>query len=181
MKFLLENIVDGIFPDDNTKSAFKSRIEEENFSKSENHFSHFCVYFPAYDPENKLVFIGLHKKSGLWLFNGGHIEKSETPHQALKREIAEEWGTDIGIENDLNPELLTITHIEKNPVGRLCKTHYDIWFFIAQDSKKFSPDESLLKKEFYEIGWKTFDEARILAKDPITAIGINKIKEIVCK
>jgi len=58
---ILESTVAGI----EIKKTFKKRIKESNFSKDENEFSHFCVYFPAYDPKNKLVFIGHHKKSGI--------------------------------------------------------------------------------------------------------------------
>ncbi len=44
---------------------------------------------------NKALLIH-HKKLGLWLPVGGHIEKSETPDHALKREFKEELG--IGVE-----------------------------------------------------------------------------------
>ncbi len=177
----LENIISAVGADNCVRSAFELRIKENKFSESEDPFSHFCVYFPAYDPQNKLVFIGHHKKSGLWLFNGGHIEKDESPHSALKREISEEWGIDIEIGNNIKPELLTITKIENNPAGRPCKEHYDIWFFMSQDSKTFAPDKNLLEKEFYQIGWKTFGEARLLAKDPNTFLGIDKIEKIIYK
>lgn len=70
-------------------STFFSRIEKGQLTRDENISSHFCVYFAAYDPECKQVFIGQHKKSGLWLFNGGHIDKGETPNETLKREMGD--------------------------------------------------------------------------------------------
>jgi len=166
-------------PGGETKISFKKRIDENYFSKSQNPFSHFCVYFPAYDPANKLVYIGRHKKSGLWLFNGGHMEQNELPLDTLKRKIREEWGIDIQIKNDLKPVLVTITQIASNPAKRSCKIHYEFWFFIPQDSKTFQPDKKLSENEFYETGWKTFDDARALSKDPNTIIGINKIEGLV--
>jgi len=45
---------------------------------------------------DKLLLIH-HKKLNLWLPVGGHIEKDETPDDALKREIKEETGLEIEI------------------------------------------------------------------------------------
>jgi len=159
------------------RDLVQKRIESGFLSKSDNEFYHFCVYFPAYDQKKKLLFIGHHKKSGLWLANGGHVEKNESPKQALKREISEEWGIDMDVEN-LSPSLLTITEIESNPAKRLCKAHCDIWFFVPQDNEKFAPDKKLLSKEFYESGWKTFAEARLLSKDINTITGISEIEKL---
>jgi len=158
--------------------CYRKIISKGFFSAKDNAASHFCVYFPAYDPIKRLVFIGLHKKSGLWLVNGGHMEKDENPKQSLKREIKEEWGIDMEV-NGLTPSLLTITNIESNPAKRPCQVHYDIWFFISQDSNKFSPDKNKLAEEFYEFGWKTFNEARSLAKDQNTIKGIGEIEKII--
>jgi 8-oxo-dGTP pyrophosphatase MutT (NUDIX family) len=44
--------------------------------------------------DNKLLLIK-HKKLGLWLPVGGHIEKDETPDESLIREAKEEVGLDI--------------------------------------------------------------------------------------
>jgi 8-oxo-dGTP pyrophosphatase MutT (NUDIX family) len=175
---ILNDIVQTIDSDENIRIDFKRRIAQGSFSKDENKFSHFCVYFAAYDPAKHLVFIGHHRKSGLWLFNGGHMDKNETPWQSLKREIKEEWGIDMEIAN-LAPALLTVTNIINNPAKRSCKTHYDIWFFILLESKKFTPDNNLLLNEFYEIGWKTLSEARSLAKDPNTIKGLDEIEKFI--
>jgi len=116
------DITESTNANDKIKILFKKQIETGAFCKDEDKFSHFCVYFPAYDPKKRLVFIGHHKKSGLWLVNGGHIDKNETPKQALKREIGEEWGINLSVDG-LSPALLTITNIESNPARRSCKTH----------------------------------------------------------
>lgn len=58
-----------------TTRLFLARAREENLSRDENPESHFCVYFAAHDPTARELFLGHHKKSNLWIFNGGHIDK----------------------------------------------------------------------------------------------------------
>jgi 8-oxo-dGTP pyrophosphatase MutT (NUDIX family) len=48
--------------------------------------------------DNKLLLIH-HKKLDLWLPPGGHIEKDETPDDAVKREFLEELGIKVEILN----------------------------------------------------------------------------------
>ena len=49
--------------------------------------------------KNKVLLIH-HKKLDLWLPVGGHIQKNETPDDALLREIKEEVGIDVEIINN---------------------------------------------------------------------------------
>ena len=56
-----------------------------------------------------------HKKLSMWLPPGGHIEKNELPEEALKREVKEETGYDIEIEQTVNyPEEYNVSFIQ-NP------------------------------------------------------------------
>lgn len=155
------------------KSQFVSRIQEGNISRDENPASHICVYFAGYDPKKKRLFMGKHIKSGLWLFNGGHIDINETLEEAIYREMSEEWGMVKNV--DINsPSLFTLTHIE-NPKKQVCKTHYDIWYFIPLNKDEFNPSQKLLRKEFSEWGWKTREETNVLVKNEQTLSGIEKI------
>ena len=63
------------------------RLSEGRPTRDENPGSHFCVYFLSYNQANQTVFIIHHKKSGLWLTTGGHIDKGELPLEALEREM----------------------------------------------------------------------------------------------
>jgi ADP-ribose pyrophosphatase YjhB (NUDIX family) len=158
----------------NLKEKFKSRIKEGIITRDENPTSHFCVYFAAFDPANSQVFFGKHIKSGLWLFNGGHIDKNESLEDALYREMKEEW--DVIQKVDINsPSLFTYTQIE-NQKKQKCRMHYDIWYFIPFDKQKFSPNTKLLSKEFSEWGWKTIKEAQSLTRDEATQKGLIKIQ-----
>ncbi len=48
---------------------------------------------------NSKVLLIHHKKLNLWLPPGGHIEKDETPDDAVKRELKEELGLDVELLN----------------------------------------------------------------------------------
>ena len=123
------------------------------------------------------MFIGHHKKSDYWLFNGGHIDKGELPEETVAREIEEEWGNDIVFQKVPEQSFLTITEIDNKNVP--CKTHYDIWYFIPLNSNSFNPDENKLAIEFYENDWKTIKEARELVVDTNTLLAIDKIEELI--
>lgn len=154
------------------RRAFSVRLAQGNVSREEDPLSHFCVYFAAYDPNAKEVFIGHHRRSGLWLFNGGHMEKDELPADAVRREIGEEWG--IPVPRIPKPALLTLTKIE-HPETQICEWHYDMWYFMPVDKNAFDPDPKLLAKEFHQIGWKTFPQARLLVRDPSTITALRHL------
>jgi len=156
---------------------YKYRINQGKFTQSENEQSHFCAYFAAIDPDLKGIFIGHHKKSGLWLFNGGHINHGENLSQTLNREMDEEWGFHIILPRIIEPSLLTITHINNHP--QLCKTHWDIWFFMNFNKKKFKPKEKRLKTEFSKTQWTNLENASNLVKDPATIEAMNYLNRQV--
>ncbi len=157
---------------------YLKRVSEGELTRDENPVTHFCVYFAAFDPNNKEVFIGHHKKSGLWLFNGGHIDKGETADEALRREISEEWGIDINLDN-ISPSLLTITEIVSNPNGRPCKEHYDIWHLIPVGKDNFLPEKEKLDTEFYTTKWANISDARALVTDPCTIEALGFLEKTI--
>ncbi|MEI6266544.1 MAG: NUDIX domain-containing protein [bacterium] len=46
-----------------------------------------------------------HKKLGVWLDPGGHIESDETPDDAIVREVKEETGLDVEIISEIDTNL----------------------------------------------------------------------------
>lgn len=151
-----------------TYDAFKERIKGGAFSRDEDPQSHFCVYFLPYNFQNKKVFIAHHKKSGLWLSPGGHVDKEEVLSEALNREIGEELGIKNFFKEKPSPFLLTVTLIS-NQVA-LCKTHYDVWYLVPTDGSNFNIDPA----EFYDTKWLTIEEARkkVIDKANIKALEI---------
>ena len=51
---------------------------------------HLVSYFVLIDQERTQILLGDHKKSGLWLPAGGHVELDEHPAETVKREAKEE-------------------------------------------------------------------------------------------
>src|SRR4030042_2653229 len=171
----VKGIIEEKFSNDEIGKKFLERLKEGKLTKDENPKSHFCTYFAAYDPKTKQVFIGHHKKSGLWLFNGGHIDERETINQTLSREIDEEWGFGSDDFNIESTPLLTITDIY-NPTKQTCRVHYDLWHFIGVDKKEFKPDAVKLAEEFYKTDWKSLEDARKLITDKNTLSAVDFIE-----
>lgn len=171
-------IIDG-FSGLAVSKEFSARVREGRLTRDENSQSHFVVYFAAYDPESKKVFIGHHKKSGMWLFNGGHIDKGETPEEALVREVREEWGVEIDLQSVGEPRLLTVTPIENQRIR--CTRHYDFWYLVPVSKESFAPDKEKLDTEFYEMGWKGVGEARRLITDLNTLKVISEFERLFIK
>ena len=155
-------------------TEFLKRYRRGKISIKEDPEDHMCVYFAAFDPQAGEIFIGHHKKSGLWLFNGGHIDSKECAYIARDREMVEEWGFIAKTEGDGSPSLQTITKINNPEIS--CKTHYDHWYFVPVNKKDFSPREELLSEEFHTMGWKTIPEALEIVTDPNTLLAIEQIQ-----
>ena len=118
------------------------------------------------------MLIGHHKKSHLWIFNGGHIDKGERLLQTLTREIWEELGWKLTFRLNTAPNLLTITD-EINNSKQTCQTHFDSWYFLAVDKNQLPIDQDKMTEEFYQFGWMDQDQARELVIDPATLSALS--------
>ncbi len=173
----LTKLVKRKFGGSSLSEKFLRRIGEGKLTRDENPVTHFGVYFAGFDPATREVFVGRHKKSDLWLFNGGHIDRGESLGQTLEREMGEEWGFVHPAAKTLEPSLLTITEITND--RQTCRRHYDIWYFVPVDKSSFSPDESKLTKEFHQIKWLTFSDARKLITDSNTLTAVDAMEKLL--
>lgn len=134
---------------------FLQRINKGKFTQAEDSVSHFGVFFWPYNPKTKEIFITHHKKSGLWLAPGGHMEPGELPVDTAIREAKEELGC---LVDSLDPLPFMISKTPVNMPGYACRTHYEIWYVLhvlPTDGKSFTVDP----QEFFDTKWVSMQEA----------------------
>jgi 8-oxo-dGTP pyrophosphatase MutT (NUDIX family) len=85
------------------------------------------------------VVLHLHKRLGLWLQPGGHIDAGEHPAQAAVREAVEELGMAVAHPAD-GPQLI---HVDVHP-GPRGHRHYDVRYLLiaGDEDPQPGPDES---------------------------------------
>jgi 8-oxo-dGTP diphosphatase len=113
---------------------------------------HLVVYFVPVDAAERCLLLGDHRKSGLWLPPGGHVEDGEDPRMAVVRETREELG--IAAESDDKPFFLTVTPTK----GANRHLDVDLWFVlrVTRHEARLNPDQ----REFKAVRWFGLDEPR---------------------
>ncbi len=121
----------------------------------------WCVH------ENKVMLVK-HKKLGIWLAPGGHVDDNELPHQAAEREFYEETGITGEVisaypllhtqgESEYLPlPFYCNLHAINKPRGNsFCEQHYSFGYFIKLlDAVHFGQNY----EETDGIGWFAADE-----------------------
>lgn len=111
------------------------------------------------------VVLHLHKRLGIWLQPGGHIEPGELPWDGARREAIEETGLDvqhptIGREPIQVPELI---HVDVHPAAR-GHTHLDLrYLLMAPDADPSPPPD-----ESQQVQWFGWDDAIAIADPGLT-------------
>jgi 8-oxo-dGTP diphosphatase len=121
---------------------------------------HLVVYFVPVDAASRCLLLGDHRKSGLWLPPGGHVEDGEDPLQAVRREADEELavsaefhpglGGESG-ESGETPFFLTVTPTND------ASSHLDVdlWFVLQVGREaRLTPDP----REFNGVRWFDLDQ-----------------------
>jgi 8-oxo-dGTP pyrophosphatase MutT (NUDIX family) len=107
-----------------------------------------------------------HKRLGIWLQPGGHIEPGETPWDAARREAAEETGLPVRFASSATvPEL---AHVDVHDGGR-GHTHLDLRYLLTVEPGAGGDDPAPPAGESQEVGWFGWDEAIARADDGLRA------------
>ena len=130
---------------------------------------HLVVYAVIVDEARSSVFLIEHRKAGLWLPTGGHVDPGEHPFAAARRELLEETGRTLPALSD-TPLLLTVTETVGNTVQR--HTDVTFWYgFTAAPEERFILDP----EECGKGSWFDADALGGIACDPHLARFMRKV------
>lgn len=101
-----------------------------------------------------------HKRLGLWLQPGGHVDPGETPWDGALREAREETGLDVRFAEPGDDGVPPLVHVDVHPGGR-GHTHLDLRYLVAAEDAAPDPPEG----ESQEIGWFDWPAAIERASD----------------
>ncbi len=102
-----------------------------------------------------------HKRLGLWLQPGGHVDAGETPWDGALREAREETGLEVAfVDIDEVLDVPRLVHVDVHEAGR-GHVHLDLRYLIDGGVADPAPPEG----ESQEIGWFSWDEAIEKASD----------------
>lgn len=93
--------------------------------------THLVSYFVVLDHQRGLLLLVAHRKAGLWLPPGGHVEPGEHPWAAVVRECREELGVEA-VASPLtgpHPFFLTVTRTR----GEGPHTDVSLWYLLDLD------------------------------------------------
>lgn len=142
------------------------------------------------DFEEPKLLLHVHKKLGVLLQPGGHVELHETPWQAITHELMEETGYELSQLQVLQPRV-RISAIEAavlHPQSIVHNTHYfdkegvhkhtDISYaFTTNDEPRYTPGEG----ESNTLRWVTFDELRLLRSPEEIYENVRQIGEFALR
>jgi 8-oxo-dGTP pyrophosphatase MutT (NUDIX family) len=121
---------------------------------------HLVSYFLLIDHGRSSVLLVDHRKAGLWLPTGGHVEPGEHPAATVRREVREELGIEAVFSPVTGESPILVTVTATNPVtGR--HTDVSLWFVLTGcTGQPLAPDH----REFRAARWWT--RAQIGRADP---------------
>lgn len=102
------------------------------------------------------VVLHRHKRLGLWLQPGGHVEPGEWPHDAALREAYEETG--LAVQHRASGVALVHVDVHPGPRGH---THLDLRYLLEAPDAEPAPAPG----ESPEVAWFSWDAALALADD----------------
>lgn len=151
-----------------TKNWIESGAEIFRTAKPATPDPHLVAYFLLIDSSANQVLLVDHKKAGLWLPAGGHVEPNEHPRETVKREILEE----LGIEADfmmVDPVFLTVT----KTVGQIAR-HTDVSFWYLLKGNNEMPLQ-YDQEEFNDVRWFNINSIPYENTDPHMRRFIQKL------
>ena len=150
-------IVDGIAPFDMLENTHRDRTLDWLQSTSDIYRrakprtpdQHLVCYFLPVDRERGRILLVEHRRAGLWLPPGGHVEPGEHPWCTVQREAQEELSLPPATDaRPPGPDFLTVT------LTNDAQPHTDVslWYSLPVDSRVPLEWD---RREFRSIRWWT--------------------------
>jgi 8-oxo-dGTP pyrophosphatase MutT (NUDIX family) len=114
----------------------------------------------AFVVSSRGIVLHLHKRLGIWVQPGGHVDAGESPEEACLRETSEETGLDV---RHLDPICLFHVDVHPGPSGH---THYDLRYLVVSEPHDPTPPAG----ESPEVYWFDFDAAAARAADDLVPV-----------
>ena len=134
---------------------------------SESEHDHH-VTASAFVVSSRGVILHRHRRLGIWVQPGGHVDLGETPEEACVRETIEETGL---LVRQLDPVELFHVDVHPGPKGH---THYDLRYVLIGEPLPPRPPEG----ESPEVFWFDFSIASERA-EPTLAPALRKLAESI--
>jgi 8-oxo-dGTP pyrophosphatase MutT (NUDIX family) len=157
----ITRLLDGIRPWDGTERTHLARAREWVGSGAPLHRVrkpdvppvHLVAYFVVRDGAAGRLLLVAHRKSGLWLPSGGHVEPGEDPWRTVVRACRDELHIDAGPSPvaGRRPFFLTVTGTR----GQGRHTDVSLWYLLRADADSVT---SFDQREFSAIRWLTPEE-----------------------
>lgn len=131
------------------------------FSESENDHH---VTASSFVISSRGVILHRHRRLGIWVQPGGHVDEGELPEDACVRETVEETGLAV---HHLDPVVLFHVDVHPGPRGH---THYDLRYVLVGEPLDPRPPAN----ESPDVYWFDFDAA-IERAEPSLASALTKL------
>ena len=130
-------------------------VGEDCFARNHFHPGHFTASAFVLSPDRGSVLLILHEKLGLWLQPGGHIDPSDVDVvAAARREVIEETGVEVQVDDALGPSLLDVDihAIPANPRrAEPSHQHFDLRFTFVAPSLDFHAGSDALAARWVQL------------------------------
>ena len=134
----------------------------------------YCASAFVINPINKKILLVYHNEFERWVQPGGHIEKNETPEEAVSREVWEETGVKIRLLGERFPreqDFIRPIRIQKNRTIS-GKIHIDIIYPAVPINEVDHIDSD---NDIQKIGWFTRNELERIKVFPDIKITMDYI------
>jgi 8-oxo-dGTP diphosphatase len=129
---------------------------------------HLVAYFVLFDARAHEILLVDHKKAGLWLPSGGHVEPNEHPQATVERELWEELQLAASFVFQ-QPIFLTVTQTVGTTAGH---TDVSLWYVLHGDCRHPLHYD---REEFDRIAWFPLDRLPLERTDPHMARFAGKL------